>query len=79
MSVAELLPTIQCLSLPDKERLHQFLSDELARQRRDVPPLPAGFPPAKDGCPATQEELDASRREVGVYTLDEIWRSLKSE
>jgi hypothetical protein len=79
MSVAELLPTIQSLSLLDKERLHRFLSDELCRERRDVPPLPEGFPPAKDGCPATREELDASRREVGVYTLDEIWRSLKPE
>jgi len=79
MSVAEILPTIQGLSLPDKERLHRFLSDELARQRREVPGLPDGFPPATDGCQASREELGASRREIGVYTLDEIWRSLKSE
>ena len=76
MSVSELLPTIQSLSLPDKERLYRFLSDELARGRREVPPLPDGFPPAQDGCPATREELEASRREVGVFTLDDIWRSV---
>jgi len=76
MSVSELLPTIQLLSLPDKERLHQYLSDELARERRDVPPLPEEFPPVKDGCPATRDEIEASRREVGVYTLEEIWFSV---
>jgi hypothetical protein len=78
MSVAELFPTIQSLSLADKEQLFRYLSAELAGQIRDLPPLPVGFPPAQDSCPATRDELEASRREPGIYTLEEIWRSLKS-
>jgi hypothetical protein len=76
MSVVELLPTIQSLPRADKERLYRFLSEELSRGVRDVEPLPDGFPPASDSCSASREELEASRREIGVYKLDEIWRSL---
>jgi hypothetical protein len=76
MSVSELLPTIQSLPRAEKEQLYRFLSEELGRGLRDVEPLPEGFPPPQDGCPATREELEASRREAGVYSLEEIWRSL---
>jgi hypothetical protein len=78
MSVAELLPTIQSLPRADKEQLYRFLSEQLSRGAREVEPLPEGFPPVTDGCLATREELEASRRELGVYTLDEIWRSLRA-
>jgi hypothetical protein len=76
MSVVELLPTIKSLPRAEKEQLYRFLSDELGRGERDVEALPEGFPPPEDGCGSTREELEASRRQVGVYTLDEIWRSL---
>jgi hypothetical protein len=76
MSAAELLPTIQSLPRAEKEQLYRFLSEELSRGLRDVEPLPEDFPPASDSCPATRDELEVSRREVGVYTLDEIWKSL---
>jgi hypothetical protein len=79
MSVAELLPTIQSLPRAEQEQLYRFLSEELSRGVRDVEPLPESFPPASDGCPATRDELVASRREVGVYRLDEIWRSLGAQ
>jgi hypothetical protein len=76
MSVADLLPSIQSLPRAEKEQLYRFLSEELSRGLRDVEPLPEDFPPSNDGCPATRDELDASRREIGVYKLDEIWRNL---
>jgi hypothetical protein len=76
MSAAELLPTIQSLPRAEQEQLYRFLSEELSRGVREVEPLPEGFPPANDGCPATRDDLEASRREIGVYKLDEIWRSL---
>lgn len=76
MSAAELLPAIQSLPRGEKEQLFHFLAEELSREQRDVPPLPENFPPPEDGCGATREELDQSRRQIGIYTLDEIWQSL---
>jgi hypothetical protein len=76
MSVGELFPTIQSLSLADKQRLYRLLAHELAAEESPFEPLPVGFPPSEDHCPASREELEASRREPGVYTLDEIWRDL---
>jgi hypothetical protein len=76
MSAADLLPTIKLLPRADQEQLYRFLTEELGRGERQVEPLPEGFPPRNDCCDATREELEASRRQVGVYTLDEIWRSL---
>jgi len=73
MSVSDLLPTIQMLPREEKEQLYRFLSRELDPA---LEPLPEGFPPESDGCPASREELEASRREEGGRTLDEIWRSI---
>lgn len=73
MSAADLLPTIQLLPREEKEQLYRYLSRELDPS---LAPLPEGFPPASDGCPASREELEASRREPGGRTLDEIWRSI---
>jgi hypothetical protein len=76
MSVGDLLPTIQSLPHADKVELYRFLSEDLGRRDRDLEALPEEFPPPQDGCGATRDELEASRREAGVYTLKEIWRSL---
>jgi hypothetical protein len=76
MSVADLFSTIQSLPRADKEQLYRFLSEELGRGERDVEALPNGFPPPEDGCLASREELEDSRRQVGVYVLDEIWQTL---
>jgi hypothetical protein len=76
MSAAELFPTIKSLPRADQEQLYRFLTEELGRGERQVELLPEGFPPQSDCCDATRDELEASRRQVGVYTLDEIWRIL---
>jgi hypothetical protein len=74
MSAAELMPTIRSLSRAEKIELYKFLVEDL--EGRSFEPLPADFPPPQDRCPYTREELEASRRQPGIYTLDEIWRSL---
>lgn len=76
MSVSELLPAIQSLPRSEKETLYRFLSVELAQPSMSTESLPVEFPPSADGCPATREELEASRREPGLFSLDEIWHSL---
>jgi hypothetical protein len=74
--VAELLPTIQTLSRDEKVHLFRLLEDELAKERRDLWPIPEGFPPPEDGCPSTREELERLRRMPGIYTTEEVLRSL---
>lgn len=79
MSVAEVLPSIRGLARAEKLRLLQYLAQDLASQEEaavELKPLPEGFPPPEDHCPYTREELEAMRRQPGVYTLAEIWRSL---
>lgn len=76
MSAAELFPAIQSLPRGEKEQLFHFLAETLSREEHDLPPLPEGFPPPEDGCGATREELERSRRQIGIYTLKEIWQSL---
>jgi hypothetical protein len=74
MSAAELLPAIQSLPWAEKIELYKALIEEL--RERDHEPRPDGFPPPEDHCPYTREQLEYMRREPGIYTLDEIWRSL---
>jgi hypothetical protein len=74
MSAADLLPSIQSLPRADKIHLVKLLLDDL--REHDLEPLPEGFPPPEDQCPSSREELEWLRRQPGLYTLDEILRSL---
>jgi hypothetical protein len=77
MSVAELLPTIQSLPRADKIEVMKLLIEEL--RERDLEPLPEGFPPPEDQCPYSREELEESRRQPGIYTTEEVLRSLRGQ
>ena len=77
MSVAELLPTIESLTLPEKLEILHFLNATVPQEKRAQTPLPSDFPPPGDGCPATREELERSRQQPGLYTLDEILAGLR--
>jgi hypothetical protein len=74
MSVSELFATIQSLPRPEQIELYQRIHEELCD--RDFEPLPEGSPPPEDGCPSTREELEWLRRQPGIYTTEEVLRSL---
>lgn len=76
MSAADLLPAIQALPRGEQLQLYKLLTDELARDRQKCTPLPDGFPPPEDGCPSTREELERLRRLPGIYSTEEVLRSL---
>jgi hypothetical protein len=75
MSVSELLPSIQALPRAEKLKLIELLAADLQRVE-PADSLPAGFPPPEDRCPVPADDLAQSRSQPGLYTLDEIWRSV---
>ena len=70
MSVADIMSSVQALPMADKLQLYKLLDGEL--RRHHLQPLPEDFPPSKDQCPATREELESSRRQPGIYSTDEV-------
>ena len=75
MSVAELLPSIQALPRAEKLKLIELLAADLQRVE-PAESLPPDFPPPQDRCPFPAEDVAQSRSQPGLYTLDEIWRSV---